>query len=223
MKMLSILRKIKHKILNKKKEVPNSWKISPLSNLNLKYLAIQHFIDNTPSESDILELGVGAGVSLELLLKISISSKRRYFGFDTFEGFPDGCEKDNNFKSDDRWMFKLFNEDYLLSQLEKIGLSKSELKNINFIKGLLPDTLQKYNGNPGFVYLDVDLYQSYYDCLRVIYPRLVENGIILCDEYDNERTLKQWPGAKKAIDEFVREYSLELHRHWTGKVYIKKI
>ena len=221
--MLSILKEIKYKIFNTKKKVPGSWKISALSNLNLKFLAIQYCIDNTPSESDILELGVGSGVSLELLIKTSISTKRRYFGFDTFQGFPDGCEKDNYFKSDDRWMFKLFNEDYLLSQLEEIGFKRSELKNLNFIKGLLPDTLEKYNGNPGFVYLDVDLYQSYYDCLREIYPRLVKNGIILCDEYDNEKELEKWPGAKIAIDEFVREYSLDLHRHWTGKVYIKKI
>ena len=221
--MKSLLRRIYRKIfISRTQRVIEDWKIKKLSNLNLKFIAIQHFINTTPPESDILELGVGAGVSLELLAKLATSTNRRYFGFDTFEGFPDGCEKDNNFKSNDRWMFKFFNENFLLSQLKELGLQQNELEKINFIKGFLPNSLKKYSGKPGFVYLDVDLYQSYYDCLRAIYPRLVKNGIILCDEYDEEKTLKVWAGAKIAIDEFVSEYSLELNRHWTGKVYIKK-
>ena len=50
----------------------------------------------------------------------------------------------------------------------------------------------------------------------------MKNGVILCDEYDEPSQLKKWPGAKIAIDEFVEENSIELRRHWTGKVYILK-
>ena len=56
-------------------------------------------------------------------------------------------------------MFKFFNENYLLSQLKELGLNKSELDQINLIKSFLPNTLEKYSGQTGFVYLDVDLYQ----------------------------------------------------------------
>ena len=71
---------------------------------------------------------------MELITKLATSSNRKYYGFDTFEGFPDGCEKDNFFKSKDRWMFKTFNQSNLLTQLSKLGLSDSELDKIQLIK-----------------------------------------------------------------------------------------
>ena len=63
--MKFIIKNIFRKIfISKKKIVMDEWKISPLSKLNLKFLAIQHFIDTTPTQSDILELGVGGGYSI---------------------------------------------------------------------------------------------------------------------------------------------------------------
>lgn len=221
--MATFFKKIYKKFFTSKKaKVLSQWQIKPLDKSHLKFLALQHFFDITPPNSDVLEIGVGGGNGMKLLAKLTYLNKRNYFAFDSFEGFPDGSKEDNFFKSKDRWFFKYFDQEYIINQLKNIGINENELKNISFIKGYLPDTLKNYQGKPGLVYLDVDLYQSYLDCLKEIYPRLIKNGIILCDEYDTKKDLERWPGAKKAIDEFVKENSVELNRHWTGKVYLRK-
>ena len=198
------------------------WKLSPLSPLDLKYLCIQDLFLKSPPGTDVLECGVGAGYSLELILRLCASENRKYFGFDSFEGFPDGTIKDNFFRSESRSVFRSFTKSYLLSQLRSIGCSENLLSRISFIKGYLPGSLVGYAGAPGFAYLDLDLYESYLQTLRSLYPRMVKGGIILIDEYDSEADIKQWPGAKLAVDEFCLENNVNLSTHWTGRKYIVK-
>lgn len=63
-----------------------------------------------------------------------------------------------------------------------------------------------------FVHVDVDLYQPTSDSLRYFFPRLTAGGIILTDDYN-------WPGAKKAFDEFSLENALELHTTGADQAY----
>ena len=44
------------------------------------------------------------------------------------------------------------------------------------------------------MHVDVDVYQPTRDSIEYFYPRLVPNGVIVCDDYN-------WPGARKAIEE----------------------
>ena len=48
------------------------------------------------------------------------------------------------------------------------------------------------------LHLDCDLYESYKISLTNLYDKVVAGGIIMFDEYDDQR----WPGARRAIDEF---------------------
>jgi hypothetical protein len=64
-----------------------------------------------------------------------------------------------------------------------------------------------------FVHVDVDLYQPTLDSLRYFFPRLCEGGIIISDDYN-------WPGAKKACDEFSAERGVELHTTDTNQAYL---
>ena len=50
------------------------------------------------------------------------------------------------------------------------------------------------------------LLNQYQDSLKFFYPRLVDNGVIVCDDYG----LSQSPGAKKAVDEFLAKNSYQL-------------
>ena len=47
------------------------------------------------------------------------------------------------------------------------------------------------------VHMDVDLYEPYRDSIEFFFPRLVEGGAMVFDDYG----LTQFPGAKLAIDE----------------------
>jgi hypothetical protein len=46
-----------------------------------------------------------------------------------------------------------------------------------------------------FVHVDVDLYEPTKACLEYFWPRIKPGGMLVSDDYN-------WPGAKKAIDEF---------------------
>ena len=51
------------------------------------------------------------------------------------------------------------------------------------------------------MHINVDLYEPTKDSLDFFYPRLVKNGVIICNDYGSCK----FPGAKKAVDEFLEE------------------
>lgn len=198
------------------------WHLRDFSSFEKKILTLQHFCDITPKNTDIIECGVGAGGGANLLSRISYSLNKRYFAFDTFSGFPDGSKQDNFFKSENRAVFECFTVEYIKDQLKKSFVPGEVINSINFRKGFFKDTFSDYQGIPGFVFIDVDLYESYKDCLEFFYPLLPKNGVIMVDEYDSKKDLKKWPGAKIAIDEFCNIHKVELKKHWTGYNYFQK-
>ena len=47
--------------------------------------------------------------------------------------------------------------------------------------------------------MDCDAYTSHLDCLNYVYHRMSKDGCMVFDDYDKKR----WPGATKAVDEFL--------------------
>ncbi len=136
------------------------------------------------------EFGVCQGGSLDLLSRLH--PDRLIYGIDSFEGLPQGGAMDT----------------YHTTKGE-FALSDNEFKNIQdyfagkkvwIFKGFSPEIFipipefQEFS----FVHVDVDLYQSVKDALDYFYPRLINTGIMIFDDYGFPTT----PGAKQAIDEF---------------------
>lgn len=71
-------------------------------------------------------------------------------------------------------------------------------ENIVIKKGFFPDTALNVKDFFCYVHLDMDIYQSTMDGLKFFWPRMVEQGIIMIDDYYNDHC----PGVKKAVDEF---------------------
>ena len=153
----------------------------------------------------VAECGVGSGYSMTYMLSYLIRSKdsRDYHGFDTFEGFPFIHPEDLiNIPEKRRKIsvvghYKEFVIDHHKKIIRKLGLDgKATLH-----KGLFSDTIPPLDKSLtfSFVFMDCDLYESYRSCLAAMYHRVLPSGIILFDEY--EHTI-DWPGARRAIDEF---------------------
>ncbi len=47
----------------------------------------------------------------------------------------------------------------------------------------------------------MNLYSSYKQCMEFFYPRMVNGGVILLDEYNDP----PWPGCNQALDEFLAD------------------
>jgi len=67
-------------------ELKLKWRLKSFEARELKYLCMQDLMQRTPPNTDVLELGVGGGAGLQLLIKLCHQAQRHYIGFDTFSG-----------------------------------------------------------------------------------------------------------------------------------------
>ncbi len=132
---------------------------------------------------DFVEVGVYAGGSARVLYQICHQRHCRLHLFDTFEGLPWKSEWDVH----EVGQFA-FSDTHLLTR---------EMPGAWIYKGIFPDTLPDDLQNIAFVHEDTDQYQSTKAVIDHLYPRLVDGGIILFDDYFTA----DCPGSKKAIDE----------------------
>lgn len=218
--------------LKHRKEIENK-----LNNLSFTYghsekkiLLLNDLLKASPREGVIVECGVGVGFTLSILSNIS---EKKIYAFDSFEGFPEDLsvkEDKNLFKvlKYSKWNYKLMTIDLVKKNLLKNGILENDLdEKIIFNKGFFPKSFKGFDKPISFLHLDVDLYQSYKDCLEFFYPKLLKGGIVTFDEYTVDYELKKkkgwsFSGAKIAIDEFVEKNNLKLKHHSTGFKYIVK-
>lgn len=122
--------------------------------------------------------------------------KGTFYIFDSFEGLSDFKEEDiSSFEKHDETRKKEFacGEDIVKSNL-------SEFDFIEYKKGWIPERFHEVTDKKfSFVHIDVDMYQPILDSVEFFYPRMVSGGIIVFDDYG----YNYFPGAKKAVDEYV--------------------
>lgn len=166
-----------------------------------RYLYFKDMVECTRTvEGDIVECGVslGHGALLFTLFSDYIETPRIYYGFDSFEGFPDPIDKDETtpIKGKGFWANP---PDTVLKVLRDGRVGEEVIRDrIRLVKGWFDKTLPRYEGRIALLHLDCDLYESYKLSLETLYDKVQPGGIIMFDEYGDTR----WPGAKKAIDEF---------------------
>jgi hypothetical protein len=173
-------------------------------------------------QGDIVECGVsiGHGALLFLLMSEYLGVERTYYGFDSFSGFPDPVQKDGvtPITGKDFWANP---PETVLRVLRDGRIPENQIRErVRLVKGFFDKTLPKYEGKIALLHLDGDLYESYKISLTCLYDKVVTGGIIMFDEYDDQR----WPGARKAIDEFFANKPEKpiSHRKCTWKYYVEK-
>ena len=92
------------------------------------------------------------------------------------------------------------------------------------VKGFFEESLLKYTGKQiALLHLDADLYESYKTSLELLYTKIPKGGVVAFDEYMGTFEHINFPGAKKAIDEFFGGRNYEIIRDQAfGKYYVIK-
>lgn len=191
----------------------------------LQYLKQTLKLSNDYKKINVVECGVYKGLSSYLMLnsikECGYDNRLRYHIFDSFEGLSKRENKDinNEFlpgKSLSNML--LHNEERILvCPLQQVKDNLKKFKSVNFYKGWVPEKFGEVeNLQFSFVHIDLDLYQPIIDSLRFFYPRMIKGGIIILDDYG----FLDWPGAKKATEEFMQEVSSNLIRLPTGQAII---
>jgi hypothetical protein len=75
----------------------------------------------------------------------------------------------------------------------------AEFPGVAYHEGFIPkvfETLEERRYR--FVHIDVDLHDVTYACLDYFFPRVVEGGMLVVDDYG----FRSWPGCRVAVDEW---------------------
>ena len=147
---------------------------------------------------DSVECGVFEGASSYLICTAYRQRQgHRHHVFDSFQGLSHpGAADEPTSSLAPRWR-----AGDLAASLETVRRNLSQFDGVEYYPGWIPGQFHKVEDRRfSFVHIDVDLYQPTRDSLEFFYPRLVQGGVLLCDDYGSHQCM----GARRAFDEFVQ-------------------
>lgn len=127
------------------------------------------------------------------------SVEKRLWIYDSFAGLPEKTAEDSsgagrNFQKGELAVTKR----EVIDKIRKHGL-----RNVIIKKAWFDDIEDKdLPAKIAFAFLDGDLYSSIKTSLRLVLPRLEQQGIIIVHDYNNP----ELPGSSRAVDEFLRNH-----------------
>ena len=196
----------------------------------------EYFREINHVEGDIVECGVGRGRSLitlasinKLVSTLNSSQERKIFALDSFEGFPEPTEFDQSLRNPKKgeWSFSPNNEfKYSPDSLAKILEFAEVDSDIEFVKGFFDKTTQNLSvENIAILHLDGDLYDSVKSPLDNLWQKVSVGGLIVIDDYLFEESDNEcWPGARKAVMDFLEtNFSFEYLESIRGTPYLKRV
>jgi hypothetical protein len=147
-------------------------------------------------------VSIGYGLLLWMLLTEAIGPKRRYYGFDSFQGFPAPTVEDGRSAAAVLTHgYYATPEDLVWRVLQDGRVPDDARARLTLVRGFFEQTVPSFSEPIALLHLDCDLYESYRTCLVHLYDRVVPGGVIVFDDYGHPR----WPGAQRAVDEFLAD------------------
>jgi O-methyltransferase len=153
------------------------------------------------NKANVAECGTWRGLSSYQISDILLKNgfKNKFYVFDSFEGLSDFEDADiptHGIKDIEA------RKKHFACDLDVVQDNLQKFNFIDFKQGWIPHRFPEVeNEKFAFVHIDVDLYQPIKDSLEFFYPRMIKGGIIVLDDYG----ANYFPGAKKAVDEFLAD------------------
>lgn len=176
----------------------------------------------------------GSVLAMILTLQALGRTDRDIYLYDTFEGMTQPGEHDTSSFDGaalDTWeaasnqnqrawpeVFSAdaFNEEAVRETLSSTGYPSERL---HFVRGPVEDTIPGHTPEQlALLRLDTDWYESTRHELEYLYPRLVQGGVLIIDDYGH------WDGARRAVDEYfeLKAPPVLLNRiDYTGRIAVK--
>ncbi|MEM7456725.1 MAG: TylF/MycF/NovP-related O-methyltransferase [Planctomycetota bacterium] len=183
---------------------------------------------------DVAECGVWRGGSMmaaALRLLANNSNGRGLYLYDTFDGMSEPTEKDvdhtGNAAQDLMQQDSFDREDsrsiWCVSRLEEVRSNLASTgypeDRMQFVKGRVEETIPRtIPDRISILRLDTDWYESTRHELEHLYPRLVDGGVLIIDDYGH------WQGCRRAVDEYFENSAkpILLNRiDYTGRIAVK--
>ena len=164
--------------------------------IELTHQCCKHVIENRIM-GDFVECGVASGNNLAAMAYAG----RHAYGFDSFEGIPWAGQFDTEQPGvgpiDESKRGLLESSGVTVHSVENVSLNMERwgIKNYSLIKGWFQHTVKHWIGEISVLRLDGDLYDSTMIPLKFLYPRLVEGGILIVDDWN-------LVGCRAAFDDY---------------------
>jgi O-methyltransferase len=185
---------------------------APFERMQTVFSACKDVIENNVN-GDLVEAGVWkGGLSATMGHLCELENKdRKVWAFDSFEGMsaPDPAKDLLDSESSAGACFidsvQLHNfdlEDFKSTCFDMVGIQKNT---INICKGWVNNTIPMFVDQIkeiAILRIDLDWYEPTKEILENLYPKVVNGGYIICDDYGC------WRGARLAIDEYRDKHNI---------------
>lgn len=192
--------------------------------------AIEHIVAHN-IQGDIVECGVWRGGSMVATARTLIGLDdvdRDLWLYDTFEGMSEPSTKDVDFLGQDAaGLLADQNRDdeksiWCFSPLEQVKDSMASTgypeDRLHFVRGKVEDTLPTTQPNSiALLRLDTDWYESTRCELEHLFPKIVDGGVLIIDDYGH------WEGCRRAVDEYMTANQVQIFLQridYTGRMGI---
>ncbi|WP_197454783.1 TylF/MycF/NovP-related O-methyltransferase [Stieleria varia] len=190
------------------------------------------YISSAGIPGDVVECGVWKGGSMMAvaeMLKQFGDTHRELYLFDTYEGMPAPTDEDVSLvgqSASERLQQELAVDPSTLwceSPLDEVRHHMAKTgyptDRTHFVKGMVEDTIPENAPQEiALLRLDTDWYESTLHEMNHLFPRLVDGGVLIIDDYGH------WQGARQAVDEYLAEHNIAIMLNrldYTGRIGIR--
>lgn len=190
------------------------------------------YIEQAGIEGDFVECGVWRGGSMMAIAKMCTQlgdTDRQLHLFDTFEGMSKPTEVDvslNGETADDLLAAESIEDAtsvWCVSGLEEVKSNMASTNyppaRVHYHVGKVEETVpEQAPAKIALLRLDTDWYESTRHEMEHLFPRLVDGGVLIIDDYGH------WAGARRAVDEYLKEHAIGMMLHrldYTGRLGIR--
>jgi hypothetical protein len=192
------------------------------------YFLARYFLYSLALDGARAECGVFTGASALLMCRAARTQAAQFDGaglhlIDSFAGISSPQEEDLVAVRAEGGrgvvMKPGFSGGTFASPLEFVRHTVREFPAVEIHAGWIPQVFAELPETRWcFVHLDVDLYEPTLACLEYFYSRLVDGGVIICDDYG----APLFPGAHRAWDEYCARHDVPFIVLDTGQSVILK-
>jgi len=149
----------------------------------------------------IVECGVWRGGCLAAIAEV-LGHERSYHAFDSFCGLPPAQEIDGT--SAKQWQADTHSPSYhdncsASREFVEQAMTLAGAKDVVVHQGWFQETVPKFTATQpiAILRLDGDWYESTATCLKYLFPKMAEGGLVLLDDY------YAWEGCARATHDFI--------------------
>lgn len=190
------------------------------------YNLVQFLLVSSELDGLVAECGCWKGLSSFILSHYLKREKPSFDGegyhiFDSFSGLSKPTQVDALSEALTAELTEKFGrvEGAYSASLPEVKTALAEFPKIEYHEGWIPSVFDSLSeGSYRFVHVDLDLYEPTRASIEYFYPRLVNGGLIVCDDYGS----LLWSGARQAVDAYCTESGVPFIRVSTGQAVIWK-